>query len=362
VAVARHSSLRGRYLENQDHSWPIHRPQVRKIDTTASGYHPAVAIRNPLESLRSASRRLTSILENQAGLKASLDELSARVDALAAEAQADALATDARTVDVGAELKLQMSVLRAIFEDEPGNRRRLWEMRSDPEYMRPFEEDHPLVTVIIPTYSNAEGLAKRSIPSVLAQTHENLEVIVVGDAATPDVEEAARSFDDPRVHFSNLTIRGPYPSDPVDLWHVAGTGPSNEALRLANGQWIACNCDDDVFRPDQVELLLGEARKRSLELVYGKIRRLDPQGADIIIGTFPPDAPGQYGAQAALRHRGLRMFPHELVVFGEPADWVWLRRMIRLGVRVGMIDDIVVDYYPSQLWGTPARPAGLLGQ
>lgn len=314
---------------------------------------PAVTTRNPLEALRSVSRRLTSILENQASIKASLDALNARVDALSPET---------RTADLTAELKLQMSVLRAIFEDEPGNRVRLWEMREDPDYMRPFEEADPLVSVVIPTYSNAEGLAQRSIPSVLAQTHQNLEVIVVGDAATPEVEEAACSFDDPRVHFSNLTIRGPYPSDPVGLWHVAGTVPSNEALRLATGQWIACNCDDDVFRPDQVELLLAEARKRSLELVYGKIRRLDPHGEDVIIGTFPPDAPGQYGAQAALRHRGLRKFPHDLVVFGEPADWVWLRRMIRLGVRVGMIDEIVVDYYPSQLWGTPARPAGLLGQ
>lgn len=80
-----------------------------------------------------------------------------------------------------------------------------------------------------------------------------------------------------------------------------------------------------------------------------------------MIGTFPPNAPGQFGVQAALLHRGLRMFAHALLVFGEPGDWVWLRRMIRLGVRVGTIDDIVVHYYPSQLWGTPARPRGLLG-
>lgn len=308
-------------------------------------------MRNPLAALRSASQRLTSLLDYQVGLKASIDELTARVDALAAIT---------RTTDITEELTRHMTVLRAIYENESSNRLRLWEMRQGSEYARPFEEDDPLVTVLIPTYSNAEDLAQRSIPSVLAQTHENLEVIVVGDAATPEVEEAARSFDDPRVQFVNLTIRGPYPSDPLALWHVAGTAPSNEGMRLASGQWITCNCDDDLFRPDHVELLLTEARKERLELVYGKVRRLDPEGQEILIGTFPPDGPGQYGAQASLRHRGLRMFTHELVVFGEPADWVWLRRMIRIGVRVGMIDDIVVDYYPSQLWGTPARPRGLL--
>lgn len=102
----------------------------------------------------------------------------------------------------------------------------------------------------ITTYSNAEGLAARSLPSVLAQTHENLEVIVVGDAATPDVEAAVRSFDDPHVRLVNLTVRGPYPDDPLGLWLVAGTAPANEGLRLARGDWIAMNCDDDIFTPD----------------------------------------------------------------------------------------------------------------
>jgi hypothetical protein len=40
---------------------------------------------------------------------------------------------------------------------------------------------------------------------------------------------------------------------------------------------------------------------------------------------------------------------------------VWMRRMLRLGVRIGMINDVVVDYYPSNLWGTPDREPGTLG-
>ena len=60
---------------------------------------------------------------------------------------------------------------------------------------------------------------------------------------------------------------------------------------------------------------------------------------------------------------GIDVSKNQLVaaLFAEPGDWAWLRRMVRLGVRMGMVDDVVVDYYPSQLWGTPARPRGLLG-
>jgi glycosyltransferase involved in cell wall biosynthesis len=253
-----------------------------------------------------------------------------------------------------------MHVLQAIYEDEPGNRRRLWALRESPEYERPFEEENPLVTVYIPTYSNAEDLARRSIPSVLAQTYDNLEILVIGDAASPAVEAAARSFDDPRLRFLNLGIRGPYPDDPVELWRVAGTAPTNEGLGLAKGQWIALNCDDDAFTPDHVELLLAEARSRRLEYVYGDMRRIDPDREDAVMCTFPPRNE-HFGVQAGLLHRGLRIFHHELLVFGNGGDWAWMRRMLRLGVRIGMINDVVVDYYPSNRWGTPDLEPGTLG-
>jgi hypothetical protein len=306
-----------------------------------------VTVRNPFDVVRRVSRGIRTLLERTEELKASVDELGARLDALAGESRAAAAA--------------ELEVLQAIFENEAGNRVRLWELREDPEYMRPFDEENPLVSVCIPTYSHAEALAGRSIPSVLAQTYQNIELVIVGDAATPEVEEAVRSFDDPRIRFENLPIRGPYPTDPAQFWFVAGTGPGNECLRLARGQWIAHNSDDDVFTPDHVEVLLAAARARRLELVYGKIRQLDPNGGDVILGAFPPRL-GQFGVQATLLHRALRAFPHELLVFDQPGDWAWLRRMIRLGVRIGMVDNVVVDYYPSQYWGTPARPAGLINR
>lgn len=275
-------------------------------------------------------------------------------------AQAETVAAELRRNNTSHTLARQMQVLQAIYDDEAGNRRRLWSLRESPEYERPFEEENPLVTVYITTYSNAEGLAERSIPSVLGQTYDNLEVLVIGDAASPRVEAAARSFDDPRLRFVNLTTRGLYPDDPIELWRVAGTAPANEGRRLAQGQWIAVNCDDDAFTPDHVELLLAEARRRRLELVYGAIRRIEPGREDSLIGTFPPRNE-HFGMQAALLHRCLRTFTHEFEVFGDGGDWVWIRRMLRVGVKIGMIDDVVVDYYPSNRWGTPDREPDTLG-
>jgi hypothetical protein len=249
------------------------------------------------------------------------------------------------------QLRDQLEILQVIFDDEPAQRQRLWELRERPEYEEPFEVPDPLVTVYIPTYSNAEQLANRSIPSVLAQTYDQFELLVIGDAASPEVEEAARSFDDPRVRFENLTLRGPYPADPNRMWYVAGAAPVNEALRVARGHWLAPQGDDDSFAPDHIEVLLHDARSRRLEMSYGLIRRVAPDGSEELLGSWPPSA-YNFGVQSVLFHRGLRMFPFETAdaLFDLPGDWGWVRRLMRVGVRMGRVEVPVVDYFPRGLW------------
>ena len=52
---------------------------------------------------------------------------------------------------------------------------------------------------------------ERAIPSALAQDHENIEVVVVGDAAPPETAAAIEELGEPRVVYENLAVRGPYP-------------------------------------------------------------------------------------------------------------------------------------------------------
>jgi len=84
------------------------------------------------------------------------------------------------------------------------------------EYELAFSDPDPLVSVVIPTYTSYETLRDRAIPSVLAQTYENFEIVVIGDAAPPEAAEAVASFDDDRIVYENLSIRGPYPEDAFD--------------------------------------------------------------------------------------------------------------------------------------------------
>ncbi len=128
--------------------------------------------------------------------------------------------------------------------------------------------DTPLVSVVIPTYDRGELLVNRAIPSVLAQTYENVEIVVVGDAAPESTGERLRDLGDPRITYRNLTLRGPYPEDARDRWHVAGVPARNAAVALAHGEWIAPLDDDDAFhrprraatRPGATGALRGRLR------------------------------------------------------------------------------------------------------
>jgi len=312
---------------------------------------PAKRIPRPVRAARNAAQRLYDTFVGVQELNASVETLVSELAVLAAklEALSDRTRADRQTIDANHAEALE--ILRLIHDDEPANRQRLWRIRETPEYARAFEEPEPLVSVCIATYTNTEMLLERALPSVLRQTYQRIEVVVVGDAAAPEVERAVKGVGDPRVRYANMTVRGPYPESQDRLWYVAGGPPSNEAMRLAKGRWIASMDDDDESTPDRVELLLGAARERNLEFCYGRIARHDPDGATMLLCEFPPGY-AKVGLQASIMHTDMRFICAELgdALFRVVGDWSRVRRMLRIGVRMGMIDDVVLHYYPGLLW------------
>ena len=98
----------------------------------------------------------------------------------------------------------------------------------------------PLVSVIIPTHNRA-ALLPRAIRSVLGQTYQHLECIVVDDASSDDTSEVVRQFDDDRL---------------VYLRHQANRGGSasrNTGIAAAQGSLIAFLDDDDEWLPRKLE-------------------------------------------------------------------------------------------------------------
>jgi teichuronic acid biosynthesis glycosyltransferase TuaG len=109
----------------------------------------------------------------------------------------------------------------------------------------------PLVTVVIPCF-NAQTFLARTLESVLAQTHRNLEIIVVDDASSDKSADVVRSYAtrDGRVA---LRLRA----------RNAGTpgAPRNDGVANARGEWIAFLDADDLWHPLKLELQLRALRE-----------------------------------------------------------------------------------------------------
>jgi putative methyltransferase (TIGR04325 family) len=310
-------------------------------------FHTVLETHRELDELRAEIQR-DAVARREIAV-ASQETVAARQEAAVVEL---ARQVEARHRDRDADVARLYEMLRAIADREPLQRERLWALRASSSYREAFEESEPLVSVVIPTYDNARLLRERSLPSVLAQTYKRLEVVVVGDGASDDVRLAVESFADARVRYSNLSYRGPYPSDAFARWLVAGVPPYNEGVRLARGSWVAPLDDDDAFRPDHIERLLQVVQQDEVELAYGKILEHLPDGTTGIRGLFPPEH-AQFMLQSAIYHTGIaRLFAVELTdyLFDLPYDWGLCQRMLRAGVRMRMLDEIHVDYYPSRAW------------
>jgi hypothetical protein len=242
-------------------------------------------------------------------------------------------------------------MLRTLVDEESGNRRRLFELRDSPAHAEAYSDPDPLVSVVLATIGRGDLLVSRSLPSLLSQSHANLQVLVVGDAAQPEVGEAVRALGDPRVHYANLTQRLVAHPEPQRHWLVGSTMARNEATRMAGGRWLMHFDDDDYLHPGAIASLLELALERRAEVVYGGFEQHYPDGRRARHIGFPP-AWGGFAWPGALMHSGLRFFERELVAadLEIPGDIYMLERMLRVGVRFAMLDEVVLDYFPSRLW------------
>ena len=122
-------------------------------------------------------------------------------------------------------------------------------------------KDNHLVSVIIPVYNYDRYLAE-AIESVLNQTYQQLEVIVVDDGSTDQSGEVARSFAGRGVRYCHQLH--------------AGIGPArNKGVELAQGDYIAFLDADDRWPEDKIERQLRAFDiDPTLEMVFGQALQL----------------------------------------------------------------------------------------
>jgi len=127
--------------------------------------------------------------------------------------------------------------------------------------------ENPTVSVIIPTYNRAH-LVGRAIRSVLNQTYQDFEIIVVDDGSTDNTEEVVKGFNDDRIRY---------------IWHDenrGGAAARNTGIKAAQGEYIAFLDSDDEWLPEKLEKQVKafEDALPDVGVVYTDFRRLDKRG------------------------------------------------------------------------------------
>ena len=93
-----------------------------------------------------------------------------------------------------------------------------------------------MFSIIIPVYNKGPHV-RRSISSVLNQTFQDFDLIVVNDASSDNSLEEMEKFDDPRIRIFQRKQRGP-----------GGYAARNLGIREAKGKWISfLDADDEWF-------------------------------------------------------------------------------------------------------------------
>lgn len=116
------------------------------------------------------------------------------------------------------------------------------------------------ISVILPVYNVATYLAK-SIDSVLKQTYQNFELIVINDGSTDDSLGILHSFTDERVVV-------------LDQENKGKAYALNRGIRAAKGEYIAFIDGDDLWENDKLENQINIFELNpALEISFGKFEQ-----------------------------------------------------------------------------------------
>ncbi|MCD7819996.1 MAG: glycosyltransferase family 2 protein [Lachnospiraceae bacterium] len=127
--------------------------------------------------------------------------------------------------------------------------------------MRNLEKE--MVSVVIPSYNRKQTICD-CINSVLGQTYQNLEIIVVDDGSDDGTFELFRKPIDPRVRF--------YRYDE----NKGACYARNLGCNYAKGEYIAFQDSDDIWHPEKIEKQLACLKKNNADFVFCGMNRINP--------------------------------------------------------------------------------------
>ncbi len=126
----------------------------------------------------------------------------------------------------------------------------------------------PLISVVIPAY-NHEKFIGAAIESVLNQTVDDLELIIVDDGSTDRTADVIKGYDDPRISYTW--------QENQDAFNTI-----NRGMGMAKGRYVSILNSDDVYTTDRFEKLLAYGEDRAADCLFTDVIPISDSG-DVFI-------------------------------------------------------------------------------
>ena len=151
-----------------------------------------------------------------------------------------------------------------------------------------MNESSPLVSIVIPLY-NAENYIEETLLSIVQQTYQNYEVIVVDNASTDASVDKVNQMADQLNQFKLIRCEqnsgGP-------------AAPRNIGIRHAQGEFVAFLDSDDVWYPDKLQTQIEHIREGGYNFLCSSARLIDDHSAYLAKSRSKPNR--HYGVKGEL--------------------------------------------------------------
>lgn len=139
------------------------------------------------------------------------------------------------------------------------------------------KESKSLISIIMPAY-NCEDFISIAINSVLNQTYQNWELIIIDDCSTDNTSEIVMHFEiiDSRIKLDKLNENS------------GAAVARNRGVELSNGEYISFLDSDDVWNLEKLSYQLSYMKNNGINFSCTSYKKIDQDGKDINIIVEAP--------------------------------------------------------------------------
>ena len=213
-----------------------------------------------------------------------------------------------------------------------------------------MKSDKPKISVLMPVY-NGEQFLDKSIKSVLEQTFNNFEYIIINDGSTDDSLKIIKSYEDSRIKIINFSK------------NMGITAALNNGLNVAKGDYIARQDQDDISHPERFMLQVEYLKNNDVDLVDANFIFIDENDKyiqDYEKRYFNPDETLSHlffyeMVHASIMCKRLIFTKYNIQYRKRPTeDYDLFIRLAKAGMRAGRLDQKLIKQrkHPSSMCGS----------